>query len=55
MPIQQYTEPAEKHIPVLEKAGDNQVLVKVGAVPHPMLEGHWIQWIELYKEGKLVE
>ncbi len=51
-----YIEPKEKHIPVLEKTGqDNQFLVKVGAVPHPMLKEHWIQWIELYKDGQLIE
>ncbi|MBU1131069.1 desulfoferrodoxin [Patescibacteria group bacterium] len=48
-------EPAEKHIPVLEKVDDKQVLVKVGATAHPMLEEHWIQWIELYKDGQLTE
>lgn len=36
----------EKHIPVIEKSGD-EVVVKVGSVEHPMLENHYIQWIEL--------
>ena len=36
----------EKHVPVAEVQGD-EVLVKVGAVPHPMLEEHSIQWIAL--------
>lgn len=48
-------EPAEKHIPILEKIDDKQILVKVGAVPHPMFDEHWIQWIELYKDNQLVE
>jgi superoxide reductase len=36
----------EKHIPVIEKSGAG-VKVKVGAVPHPMEEDHYIQWVEL--------
>jgi len=36
----------EKHVPVIEKK-DNGFLVKVGEVPHPMEEKHYIQWIEL--------
>jgi len=36
----------EKHIPVIEKV-DGGVKVKVGSVPHPMEEKHYIQWIEL--------
>lgn len=40
----------EKHVPVIEKT-PNGYLVKVGAVPHPMEEKHWIQWIELVADG----
>ena len=36
----------EKHIPVLETQGDG-ILVKVGAVEHPMTEAHYIEWIEV--------
>jgi superoxide reductase len=36
----------EKHVPVIEKNGKD-ILVKVGSVPHPMLEEHFIQWIEV--------
>lgn len=36
----------EKHVPVIEQHGDH-VTVKVGSVPHPMLDVHWIQWIIL--------
>lgn len=35
----------EKHLPVVEVDGD-EVTVKVGSVPHPMTEDHYIQWIE---------
>ena len=40
----------EKHVPVLEKTADGW-WVSVGAVPHPMEEKHYIQWIELMAEG----
>lgn len=36
----------EKHLPVIE-AGDGVVKVKVGSVPHPMMDKHWIEWIAL--------
>lgn len=36
----------EKHQPVLEKFSD-KVIVKVGSIPHPMEEKHYIQWIEI--------
>jgi superoxide reductase len=41
----------EKHVPVIEKVGGGYK-VKVGSVPHPMLEEHYIQWIELLADGK---
>lgn len=36
----------EKHVPVIEVL-EGKVKVKVGSVPHPMEEKHYIQWIEL--------
>jgi superoxide reductase len=36
----------EKHLPIVEKKG-NKITVKVGSVPHPMEEKHYIQWIEI--------
>jgi superoxide reductase len=36
----------EKHIPVIEKSGDN-IKVKIGSVPHPMEDDHFIEWIQL--------
>jgi len=39
----------EKHIPVIEKI-EGGYLVKVGSVPHPMGDDHWIEWIELASE-----
>lgn len=41
----------EKHVPVIEK-GAGGYLVKIGAVPHPMEEKHYIEWIELLADGK---
>ena len=41
----------EKHIPVVEKTGE-RVNVKVGSVPHPMEEKHYIEWVEIIEGGK---
>lgn len=35
----------EKHLPVVTKLENNQILVEVGSIPHPMAEDHWIQWV----------
>lgn len=34
----------EKHLPVIERIGET-AKVKVGSVPHPMEENHYIEWI----------
>ncbi|NDY41948.1 desulfoferrodoxin [Dissulfurirhabdus thermomarina] len=36
----------EKHVPVVEKR-EGGFLVKVGSVPHPMEEKHYIEWIQV--------
>ena len=36
----------EKHVPVIERV-DGGVKIKVGSVPHPMEDKHFIEWIEL--------
>ena len=41
----------EKHVPVVEKKGDT-VKVKVGSVPHPMEEKHYIEWVEIIADGE---
>jgi superoxide reductase len=42
-------EVAEKHLPVLEVSEDGKrVRVKIGEVEHPMVEDHYIQWVELF-------
>jgi superoxide reductase len=40
----------EKHVPVIEKQTGG-FLVKIGSVPHPMEEKHYIEWIELIADG----
>ena len=43
----------EKHVPVIEKiAGGYKVTV--GSVEHPMLDNHYIQWIELFDGEKVM-
>jgi len=42
----------EKHVPVIE-ATDRRVKVKVGDVPHPMEEKHYIEWIEVTTDGEI--
>lgn len=36
----------EKHVPVIEKT-DAGYKIKIGSIPHPMEETHYIEWIEL--------
>ena len=40
----------EKHVPLIELI-DNGVIVKVGSIPHPMEEKHFIEWIEIIGDG----
>lgn len=39
----------EKHVPVVEG-----LKIKVGSIPHPMEETHWIELIQVFVDGKLV-
>lgn len=43
----------EKHVPVVVVEGQN-VKVTVGSVVHPMLENHYIQWIEVVTASKVL-
>ena len=36
----------EKHIPAV-KVGEGVVEVNVGSVDHPMVDVHWIEWVQL--------
>jgi len=42
----------EKHLPVIEKI-DSGIKVKVGSVPHPMEEKHYIEWIEVIADDRI--
>jgi superoxide reductase len=45
---------SEKHLPVVEKA-EHGVTIKIGSIPHPMEEKHYIEWIEVFmKDGRVV-
>lgn len=43
----------EKHVPIVEEK-DAKLLVKVGEVEHPMETGHYIEWIEVIFDGKII-
>lgn len=42
----------EKHVPVIERT-EKGIKVKVGSIPHPMEENHFIEWIELVTNTKI--
>lgn len=42
----------EKHLPVMERTPEG-LLVKVGSIPHPMEEKHYIEWIEIIADNKV--
>lgn len=42
----------EKHVPVIEEI-EAGVKVKVGSIPHPMEEKHYIQWVEVISGGRV--
>jgi superoxide reductase len=41
----------EKHVPVIEKT-EKGIWVRVGSIPHPMEEKHYIEWIEIIADSK---
>ncbi len=43
----------EKHVPVIEEASAG-IKVKVGSVPHPMEEKHYIKFIEILLKDKVM-
>lgn len=43
----------EKHVPVMTKT-ENGVCVKVGSVPHPMTDAHYIAFIEVCTEDQVL-
>lgn len=40
---------AEKHVPDISVNG-NLVEVRIGSVPHPMIEQHYIEWVYIHTE-----
>lgn len=45
----------EKHLPVIEKT-EKGIRVKVGSIPHPMEEVHYIEWVEIQTvSGKVMK
>ena len=42
----------EKHLPVIKKV-EGGVRVMVGDVPHPMMDEHYIEWIEVITESRV--
>ena len=43
----------EKHVPVYE-IDNNELIIKVGEVIHPMEEKHYIMWISLVTDDKVI-
>lgn len=43
----------EKHIPVIQKTATGYKVI-VGEVTHPMLDNHYIEWIELIADGAVL-
>jgi len=41
----------EKHLPVVERL-NGAVKVKIGSIPHPMEEKHYIEWIEVGSDNR---
>lgn len=46
IPHESKDEGMEKHVPLVHEE-DGKVFVKVGSTLHPMVEGHYIQWVYL--------
>jgi len=44
----------EKHVPVLEDF-DGGLRVKVGSIPHPMADDHYIEWLEIVRKDGIIE
>ena len=41
----------EKHVPVIEQT-EKGVKAKIGAIPHPMEENHYIEWVEIIADAR---
>jgi len=43
----------EKHVPVIEET-EKGLRVKIGSIPHPMEEDHFIGLVEILKDGEVL-
>lgn len=43
----------EKHVPVIEQT-ETGIRVKIGSISHPMEENHYIEWIEVIADGRVL-
>lgn len=43
----------EKHVPVIEETKEG-IIVRVGSVPHPMEESHYIMWVEVMTDDEIM-
>jgi superoxide reductase len=43
----------EKHVPIVT-IEENRIKVKVGSIPHPMEENHFIELIEIMKGNQII-
>jgi superoxide reductase len=43
----------EKHVPVVERTASG-IKVRIGSVPHPMEEKHYIEFIEVIADGRVM-
>ena len=48
-------EMSEKHVPVLEQGLSGEILIKVGEIPHPMADEHYIQMIEVFSDDGVLQ
>lgn len=44
----------EKHVPIVKHIKDDKFIIKIGSIPHPMEESHYIEWIEVVKKDGLI-
>ena len=50
-----HEEMEEKHLPIFERGLNGEILVKVGEIPHPMENEHYIQMIEIFTADGIVK
>lgn len=42
----------EKHVPIFDHNDDKSCIIRVGAEPHPMIQAHYIMFIEAISDDK---